>query len=321
MEELFRAHPVEPVGRSGIVGMPLMLVLWCMLLTAVPALGASPDIPVERDYYSADGRFVFGVTPRSDRAESCRGELFVLTDGRLRLVWRHPLMNRYGPGEVLVANDGTVVTLDNWESVGIGDTVVVIYGPDGTKRFNLELEQLLSTREIRDAVYSGSSSRWWRRTDHTGRIDQAGRRFVIATSSGVRSISLETGDIVRLAEGDIDPEQTPVSRVDRQEERLDSALRYEVVGRLECPAECDDRDNWFIHLRPGRRYPQRLRLTVPDPRVAQKSRGRNVKAVVHVEQSGDVGAVHAYAESLGPQKSLSLKDLLEKPLRPLGKRH
>lgn len=316
-----QTHPVKPAGRSGNRVVPLLLALSLTLLGTIPAVGAPSGLPGEQDYYSADGRFVFGVTPRSDRAEVCRGELFTLTEGgRLRLVWRHPLVNRYAPGEVLVANDGTVVTLDNWESVGNGAMVVVVYGPDGVKRFNYELEQLLSEQEIHDTVFAGSSSRWWRRDNQAGRIDQAGRRLIIASTAGVRAVSLATGAIARLEEGAGAPSPSLKSRPERKEEILDSAWKYEVVGRLECAAECNSRDNWYIHIRPGRRYPQRLRLTVPDIGVAQKARQKNVKAIIHVDQSGNTGAVHAYAESLGLQKSLSLKDLFETPLRPLGKR-
>lgn len=299
----------------------LTLILFLLLVSSVQPAGAeSTALPGEQDYYSADGRLVFGVTPRSDRADSCQGELFALDKGRLKLLWRHPLANRFAPGEVMVGNDGTVLTLDNRDSVGTGDTVVVVYGPDGTKRFNFELEQLMSEQEIHDTVYVTSSSRWWRRDNQTARIDEAGRRIIIATTAGVRAISLNNGAIQRLDEATVDLGRYSRSPGNPKEETVDSAWSYEVAGRLECMAECDGSDNWFIYLRPGGKFPQRLRLTVPDARAAQKAREKNVKAVVRMDKSGAISSVRAYAESLTPRKSLSLQDLFGTPLRPLEKR-
>ena len=40
-----------------------------------------------------------------------------------------------------MANDGTLVTLDNWHNVGYGD-IVVIYAPDGRARKRYRLADL-----------------------------------------------------------------------------------------------------------------------------------------------------------------------------------
>lgn len=318
MEIVFLTHPVEP-GRRSVYGVTsLALAFLLTLLSAVPVLGAHPGLPVEQDFYSANGRLVFGITPGSDRAEFCRGELYALDNGRLKLVWRHSLANRYAPGTVVVGNGGTVLTIDNWEHVGTGNTVVVVYGPDGTRRFNLELEQLLSEQEIRDTVYATASSRWWRRDNHKAIIDEASKRILIATTAGVRAVSLANGAVQRLEEGAVDLDRYARPPANPRGEYVDSAVKYEVDGRLECMAACDDRDNWFIHIRPGSKFPQRLRLTVPDVRAAQKARGKNVRAVVRMEKSGAISAVRAHADSLNPGKSLSLQDLFATPLRPLG---
>lgn len=287
-----------------------------LFLAGVPASGNSAEIPGEQDYYSADGRLVFSVMPKSERSDICTGELFALREGRLRLAWRRPLLNRIRPGNVLVANDGTVVTLDNWESKGTGDTVVVIYAPDGSKRFALGLEQVLSEQEIRDTVPVTISSRWWRNVSQKARIDEAGRAAIIPTTAGWRAIRLDSGAIKAVEDAATDRG----SHVDRKEETLDSGWRYEAVGRLECLAECDNRDNWFIHLRPGKKYPQRLRLTVPDVKAAKNARERNVRAIVHVDMDGGVSGVRAFADSLAVQRSVSMKELFETPLRKLEKR-
>lgn len=307
-----------PAGRRRTGIIPVLLLLLA-LLCAVSAFGASAGLPGEQDYYSADGRLVFGVTPKADLADACTGELSLLKDGRLKLIWRHYLENRIAPATVLVANNGTVVTLDNWDSVGTGDTVLVIYAPDGKKRFSFSLEQLLNEQELRDTVYSTASSRWWRSSRPKELIDETGRSIIFTTTARPRGISLETGSIRRLEEVAVNPDRLPKPANGHRDETLASGGRYEVVGRLECLADCDSRDNWFIHLRPGARYPQRLRLTVHDIPGAKRVRGKNVKAVVHVDKGGDVSAVRADAESLTLDRLATLKELFETPVRLLAK--
>lgn len=289
----------------------LRVLFLLLFLGGSPVSGNSPGIPGEQDYYSADGRLVFGVMPKSERSDICAGELFALRDGRLRLVWHSPLLNRFRPADVLVANDGTVVTLDNWESMGTGDTVVVVYAPDGSKRFGLGLEQILSEQEVRETVPATISSRWWRNVNQKARIDEAGGSAIIPTTAGWRAVSLQTGAVKEVE--DAGPDRG--AHAGRKEETLDSGWRYEAVGRLECLADCDNRDNWFIHLRPGKRYPQRLRLTVQDVKAAKNARERNVRAIVHVDRSGGVSGVRAFADSLTVQRSVSMKELFETPLR------
>ena len=58
---------------------------------------------------------------------------FRFRDNRYELYQTVQLVNPVAPIHVAVANDGTVITLDNWHNVGFGD-VVVIYAPDGKLR-------------------------------------------------------------------------------------------------------------------------------------------------------------------------------------------
>jgi hypothetical protein len=315
---MFQTLSAESVRRIRGMVIAQLLVMLLALPGAIPA-AASQGLPGEHDYHSSNGRFVFGVTPNALLADACSGELYVLNNGRLKLLWRHVLANRIAPEHVLVANDGTVVTLDNWESIGMGDTVVVIYGPDGRKRFGFGLEQLLSSQEIHDHVQTTPSSRWWRNGNRMERIDESGRCVVITTAAGPRAISLKTGIVQRLEEGADDLDRYPKPPADHKEEILDSSFKYAVVGRLECFADCDGRDNWFIHIRPGNKYPQRLRLTVQDIAAARKLRERNVRAIVHVNQSGGVSAVRAYTELINILKPATAKELFETPLLPVSK--
>lgn len=300
--------------RRAVFARALFVLL--ALAGTTPATASPQGLPGERDYYSTNGRLVFSVTPNSVLTDACTGELYALHSGRLKLLWRHPLANRIAPENVLVANDGTIVTLDNWESIGTGDTVVVVYAPDGKKRFHFRLEQILSRQEL-DAVQTTTSSRWWRNAAQGEHIDESGRRVIIATMAGQRAISLGTGGVQSPGEGAGGLDSHPKPFIDRREDILDNNRKYAVVGRLECLTECGSRDNWFIHLRPGNKYPQRLRLTVPDIAAAKNVREKNVRAIVRVEKGGDVSAVRAYAESITLQKPATMKELYETPLQPL----
>lgn len=112
-----------------------------------------PDVAT---FHSADGQWRLVVTPKqlkgqleyfSDKvagssdagvaetvaANTTRGELFrKTTRGTWQRVARWRFVNEVATVSALVANDGTVVTFDNWHSMGYGDDVVVIYRSDGT---------------------------------------------------------------------------------------------------------------------------------------------------------------------------------------------
>lgn len=75
------------------------------------------------------------------------------------------LINPVAPINVAVANDGTVITLDNWHNVGYGD-VVAIYAPNGKLRKKYRLDDLYTEAVIKKIKRSVSSI-WWRCvTDH-----------------------------------------------------------------------------------------------------------------------------------------------------------
>jgi hypothetical protein len=101
------------------------------------------------------------------------------------------LLNPVAPLHVAVANDGTLITLDNWHNVGFG-YVVVIYSPDGNVRRRYRLDDLYSPTEI-EKIRRSVSSRWWRcpkedpviERDATLRVDAAlGGRFTFQLESG-----------------------------------------------------------------------------------------------------------------------------------------
>jgi TonB family protein len=118
--------------------------------------------------------------------------------GRLR-TWKRishwRLENEVSPVDALVANDGTVVTFDNWHMMGYGDNVVVIYRSDGTLVRKLGLPDLMDEADIPELRRSVSSI-WW---SGTHRIDEARRTVVLqvrARQVEELPVSLDSGALL-----------------------------------------------------------------------------------------------------------------------------
>ena len=112
----------------------------------------------------------------SSTANVARAELFRKRwIGTWRLVTRWKLVNEVSPASALVADDGSLVTFDNWHSVGYGDDVVAIYRPDGSLVRKFGLAAFLETGDI-DQLDHSVSSIWWHGTH---RINDSRRELVL----------------------------------------------------------------------------------------------------------------------------------------------
>jgi TonB family protein len=107
--------------------------------------------------------------------------------------WR--LLNEVAPVSAMIANDGTVVTFDNWHMTGYGEDVVVIYRPDGTLVRQYGLTDLMEPLDVEMLNHSVSSI-WWSKTH---RIDERQHVLVVQVDA-LRveeiPISLQTGEIL-----------------------------------------------------------------------------------------------------------------------------
>lgn len=194
--------------------MPRRIVLAVVLLAAaIPALPDSWSMPERETFDSANGQWRLVVIPKrlesqlayfQDKVEGrveakgdnrARAELFRQTRGIWRLMKRWRLVNEAAPVSALVANDGTVVTFDNWHAMGHGDDVVVIYRPDGSLVRKLALSDLLDEEDIFQ-LRSSVSSIWW---SGRHRIDEENRTVVLAVAAHKTEelpLSLETGTLL-----------------------------------------------------------------------------------------------------------------------------
>ncbi|HEX6160586.1 MAG TPA: energy transducer TonB [Thermoanaerobaculia bacterium] len=176
-------------------------------------------MPEPETFHSAGGQWRLTVTPRrlegqleyfSDKvagrdnpgvaegakADGPRADLYTKAGGgRWQRVARWQLVNEVAPVSAIVANDGTVVTFDNWHAMGHGDDVVVIYRPDGSLVRKLGLADLLEEEDISQLSHSVSSISW----SGTHRVDEGKRVLLLeidAFQMETLPLSLDSGALL-----------------------------------------------------------------------------------------------------------------------------
>jgi hypothetical protein len=158
-----------------------------VILISFTSFNANADFwedPKVTDYFSENGEYFVRVYPTEIPAKywkwqkanqrrkakfskedttiiMCHATLFKIQGKDTLVVWEHRLINRTAPVTVIVANDGSsIVTFDNWGSMGFGLDVMVTYDENGrlVKRYQLED---FSPYPINTYTMSISSF-WWR---------------------------------------------------------------------------------------------------------------------------------------------------------------
>lgn len=180
--------------------MRLLLTLLLALLAASAARADSWLPPSEETYLSSNGEWRLTVTPRglkdslsyfTDKVEgvelagqaadethaTARARLERRTTTGWAQQWAAPLVNDVAPTSALVSNDGRyVVTFDNWHHVGVGDHVVVVYGPEGRLVRSLRIDEIVPPAYAA-ALPRSVSSLWW---SGNHRLAPDGRHVLLA---------------------------------------------------------------------------------------------------------------------------------------------
>lgn len=182
-----------------------LLLLLGLLLLASPAAADSWLPPTETETSSPDGGYVLVVTPRvrsffeglrtiggMGGDQPSRGTLYRREGTKRTLVWQALLTNPWAPVEVLVADGGQhVVTLDNWHSMGYGDNVVAIHGPDGGLVAKRSLAELIGEENL-PRIQASVSSLWWREDEW---LDPEAGDLLLITKVGPRAVRLRDGAV------------------------------------------------------------------------------------------------------------------------------
>lgn len=182
-------------GTSNLVTLRCLVGLLVFFACALQGANADNSMPAETiEARSQDGRYLFRVDPACESRHQCIGRMYVRDGKSERLLWNRPLDNRVSPRKVIVSHNASVITFDNWSSVGYGKNVIAVYNPSGLLVSRYSLEQLLSEEELYQ-VPKTASSRWWMKEAVVE--EETGRVFVqIVNSSKQVCIDLAMGRLV-----------------------------------------------------------------------------------------------------------------------------
>jgi hypothetical protein len=169
----------------------------CGDFRATPALADSWASPKTAIYYSSHQRVRFTVVPGQWKSKiSAHGTLERRgVDGRWTTLWDRRLLNDVSPVDALVSETGAyAVTFDNWHHVGLGENVVVIYGPKGELVRSLRLNDFLPENYV--ALLPRSISSLWWNGHRDGAHSISERRDILTLKVVVPSEREESADFV-----------------------------------------------------------------------------------------------------------------------------
>ncbi|WP_133001086.1 hypothetical protein [Luteimonas arsenica] len=148
--------------------------------------------PELRVVTSESGDYVARIVP-GDRKVHARALLYrydAERDGYRKLA-DYELQDGWAPVDVLLGDDGGLVTLDAWASMGQG-TVLRVYDADGGLRFGHSLAGLVGKRA--SAAPASVSSLWWR----------CGKPTLTYGGEALRVMTWDEGELrVRLDDGSV----------------------------------------------------------------------------------------------------------------------
>lgn len=182
--------------------MTLRASLVLLMLVAAPARADSWAGPLTKEIFSASREYFVRVVPgkslgdtygfaSQEKGPYARAEFYRRAPDRsYQLVAEESLLNPVAPVEFFVADNGHLVTLDNWHNVGYGK-VVAIYDARGKPIRAYELRELFDAEEIKRFPHSVSSIHW-RKGPAYIRQDQATALVTVASGADFL-FGIETG--------------------------------------------------------------------------------------------------------------------------------
>ncbi len=171
-------------------------------------------------------------------------------------VWAGPLENHVAPVSALVADNGRyVVTFDNWHSVGRGENVIVIYGPDGSLVRSMALTELLPETYVSALSHSVSSTKWMQDAEIAAEAPKL-KLDIYVPGSDPYGESQETVTFwIELEDGSVDLPQGPeweaaqcaAEDINERRERAEQERLAYFRDPLTAPDGCD-RPDWHNYL-------------------------------------------------------------------------
>ncbi|RNJ64351.1 MAG: hypothetical protein EDM03_08520 [Porphyrobacter sp. IPPAS B-1204] len=176
--------------------------------------------------------------------------------GKWEPVWAIPLLNPMAPVSVLVSDDGRhVVTFDNWHSMGHGEHVVVIYGPEGKLVRSMALTDIVPADFI-DALPRSVSSIQWRNREA---LTNAGTTVTVEMPIPGEDAYAEDAETIaftiNLADGAVTPPnsdewevaQCAAAKINAASKKAEAERVAALVKPLTVPTTCELSD-WHDYL-------------------------------------------------------------------------
>lgn len=180
------------------------LLVGASLLAAI-AYADTWAAPSEKDVFSPSGQFRVHMTPGKGKVGTTGNESTPKPEwatatlysehgaGNSKKLLTFSLMNPVAPLDMLLTDQGRLLTLDNHAEVGYGK-VVVLYDTNGSVLRAYSLDGLFTVGERQRFVRSVSSI-WWRKA--LGSFDKAAQsslRVATSVQDVTLEINLETGE-------------------------------------------------------------------------------------------------------------------------------
>ena len=144
-----------------------MRTLTALALLAVASTAAQADdwaSPTTKYVKSESARYRAVVVPGGDKKPATLTLYDDKDPVRPVKLYQRKLVNGLAPVQILVADGGQVVTIDDWARAGYQHSLV-IYDKKGKLVVDCALEQMLLPEEL-PGVEQSTSSRWWRAKEH-----------------------------------------------------------------------------------------------------------------------------------------------------------
>jgi uncharacterized protein (TIGR02145 family) len=160
------------------------LITFALCLSTSPSFADSWGRPRPIRYYSENGNYMLLIFPKASVSDyiswhasspgteqgftntethevPCHAVLFKVHENDTTEIYQTKLINRLAPANAIVCNEGkSIVTFDNWGSVGTGSSVMVIYDENGELLNQYSLNDI-SPIPIENYMKT-TSSIWWR---------------------------------------------------------------------------------------------------------------------------------------------------------------
>ena len=153
--------------------------------------------PARRSFTAPSGAFTLHIASTDGWASpQAQAELLHTVDGVARRLWQQALPQPLGPRQVLVADSGAVVMLDEWRNSPSPHALLLI-APDGSTRAHITIDTLVATLGVpRKTVATHarfgtwlSSPPQWSLDGSTLRLEAAGQTLLLHLASGQLTLS------------------------------------------------------------------------------------------------------------------------------------